>query len=170
MANIKEMLLEEPSLDKGREVITIAKGEVDYTAQFMAPIHQEKALADVARVEGIRHRRGHSRTSSILLYSDTASQEPLINRGPQAIVKLCVVGRGGEHTEIRLLLMGEEESFEQLVDRIKGKLSASRLKLKYKDAEGDMIVVTDDDDLRAALGFSVSDPGYRLTLWCHLFS
>ncbi|KAJ3191352.1 hypothetical protein HK101_007853 [Irineochytrium annulatum] len=69
---------------------------------------------------------------------------------------------------VRIIAVPADIEFGTFSKRIQGKFgSDARLKLKYRDESGEMILVTDQEDLEIAFESGLTgDNGDRLELWC----
>jgi len=56
----------------------------------------------------------------------------------------------------------ENTSYDEFVKKIQTKFDGARLKLKFKDEDGDFVQITDEDDLQLALSSSAG----KMEVWC----
>jgi len=86
------------------------------------------------------------------------------------VAKVHLMSEEGTMVQTRLVSLEGCGGFEQLVEKIKSKFNTSKIRLKYRDEEGDLITMCDESDYFAALQVSSDDHSSRikLRLWCHV--
>ncbi|KAJ3030257.1 UNVERIFIED_CONTAM: hypothetical protein HDU68_009654 [Siphonaria sp. JEL0065] len=69
--------------------------------------------------------------------------------------------------DTRQIMVNPDISFKDLQARIQKKFEAAKpLRLKYKDKDGEMVMMADDEDLEIAMENSGVDVGQALEVWC----
>ncbi|RKO85375.1 hypothetical protein BDK51DRAFT_46206 [Blyttiomyces helicus] len=72
------------------------------------------------------------------------------------------------YTDTRILMVPFSVTHSDLASRIQKKFAApAPLKLKYKDEDGELVLITDQEDLDVAMAAAGVDGGAdRLEVWC----
>ncbi|KAI9346457.1 hypothetical protein BDR26DRAFT_855616 [Obelidium mucronatum] len=72
------------------------------------------------------------------------------------------------YKDTRQIMVSPSISFKDLEARIQKKFDspATRLRLKYKDKDGEMVMMADDEDLEIALEIANLENGGALEVWC----
>lgn len=115
-------------------------------------------------MDSLRHGRRHSVALSEhrITVDDPPSQ--------LGMAKIHLIDQQHEDeviTQSRLICLENEESLYHLMERIKTKFGLDKVKLKYRDQDGDLITMCEDSDLQAALEAGLLVRGsIKVVLWC----
>lgn len=161
--NLVQRLDEIPS---SRELVNLMSGEPDRCLQFAAPVQQSSMIEGLAKLQLLDGNYGEGDLSSYAasVAMSTSCSSSLSGDGYEFAKIHLVEETLDDVSQTRMICIRDCLTFEDLLCKVQIKFNYSRIKLKYRDHEGDMITMCDQSDY--LLAKEDSDPSGRLCLWC----